>query len=190
LPGNTGEWQLGAKLKEKIEHSGFKINDKKTRMQFRGSRQVTTGLMVNEKVNIRQEYWRTARQMCHALFSTGKYFRMMPATLVGGASGDPPVKQELTTLNSIGGILAHIHQVKKHADLRDAKMQREKSTAARNLYRQFLFYKNFVAVERPVIVPEGKTDTIYLRCAIRRLTAFHPRLGAITDGKFESKIPS
>jgi len=53
VPGTTGEWQLGTELREKIEHSGFKINDKKTRMQFRGSRQVTTGLMVNEKVNIR-----------------------------------------------------------------------------------------------------------------------------------------
>jgi RNA-directed DNA polymerase len=106
VPGATGKWQLGVELREKIEHSGFKINDKKTRMQFRGSRQVTTGLMVNEKVNIRQEYWRTARQMCHALFATGKYYRMVTATLAGGASDDPPVKQEITTLNSIGGILA------------------------------------------------------------------------------------
>ena len=67
-------------------------------------------------------------------------------------------------------------------------MKREKPTAARCLYRQFLFYKNFVALEKPVIVPEGKTDLIYLRCAIRRLTAYHPRLGTIAGGKFESKI--
>jgi RNA-directed DNA polymerase len=188
VPGTTGEWQPGVELRERIEHTGFKINDKKTRMQLRGSRQVTTGLMVNEKVNIRQEYWRTARQMCHTLFATGKYHRMMPATLAGGASGDPPVKQEFTTLNSIGGMLAHMYQVKEHVDLREAKVKREKPTAARALYRKFLFYKNFVALERPVIVPEGKTDVIYLRCAIRRLTAYHPRLGAITGGKFESKI--
>src|SRR5205085_1381960 len=107
VPGTTNEWQLGAELKEKIEHSGFKINNKKTRMQFRGSRQVTTGLMVNEKVNIRQEYWRKSRQMCHALFATGKYYRELPATLVGGSSGDPPVKEELTSLHAIGGMLAH-----------------------------------------------------------------------------------
>jgi retron-type reverse transcriptase len=188
VPGTAAEWQLGVELREKIEHSGFKINDKKTRMQFRGSRQVTTGLMVNEKVNIRQEYWRAARQMCQALFTTGTYYRLVPATLVGGALGDPPVKEELTSLNTIGGILAHIHQVKEHADLREAKAKREKPTAARDLYRRFLFYKNFVALERPVIVPEGKTDSIYLRCAIRRLTAYHPRLGTIVAGKFESKI--
>jgi RNA-directed DNA polymerase len=184
VPGTQTEWQLGAALREKIEHSGFKINDKKTRMQFRGSRQVTTGLMVNEKVNIRQEYWYTARQMCHALFTTGTYYRMVPAALLGGAVGDPLMKKEFTNLNTIEGILTHIHQVKEHADLRESKAKKEKPTAARRLYRQFLFYKNFVALDRPVVVPEGKTDSIYLRCAIRRLTAYHPRLGSVTAGRF------
>jgi RNA-directed DNA polymerase len=188
VPGTEAEWRLGAELREKIEHSGFKINDKKTRMQFRTSRQVTTGLMVNEKVNIRQEYWRAARQMCQALFSTGVYYRMMPATLTGAAAGDPPVKVEFTNLNPIGGVLAHIHQVKEHADFRESRAKRDKPTAARSLYRQFLFYKHFVALERPVVVPEGKTDSSYLRCAIRRLTAYHPRLGSLALGKFESKI--
>jgi RNA-directed DNA polymerase len=37
-------------------------------------------------------------------------------------------------------------------------------------------------------VPEGKTDSIYLRCAIRRLTAYHPQLGTVVTGKFESKV--
>jgi RNA-directed DNA polymerase len=188
VPGTASRWQLGEQLREKIEHSGFEINDKKMRMQVRGSRQVTTGLMVNEKVNIRQEYWRAARQMCHSLFATGTYYKSVPAALVGGATSDPPVKHVFNTLNSIGGILAHIYQVKEHADLRKSTTKREKSTAARSLYRKFLFYKYFVALDRPVIVPEGKTDSIYLRCAIRRLTAYHPRLGGMTKGKFESKI--
>lgn len=144
--------------------------------------------MVNEKVNIRQEYWCAARQMCQALFTTGTYYRMMPATLMGGALGDPPVKEEFASLNPIAGILAHIHQVKEQADLRETKEKREKPTAARSLHRQFLFYKNFVALDRPVIVPEGKTDSIYLRCAIRRLAAYHPQLGMVVTGKFESKI--
>jgi retron-type reverse transcriptase len=187
-PGTEAEWHLGAELRGKIEHSGFKINDKKTRMQIRGSRQVTTGLMVNEKVNIRQEYWRATRQMCQALFKTGTYYRMVPAAIGGGAPGDPPVKVEFTDLNPIGGILAHIHEVKEHADIRESELKRENPTAARTLYRQFLFYKNFVVLEKPVVVPEGKTDSIYLRCTLRRLTAYHPRLGAVVDGKFESNI--
>jgi RNA-directed DNA polymerase len=188
VPGTDAQWQLGPELRAKIERAGFKINDKKTRMQFRDSRQVTTGLMVNEKVNIRQEYWRDARQMCRALFTTGVYHRMVSATLAGGLMGDPPIKKDITSLGPIEGILAHIHQVKEHADLRDAKEKKDRPTAARRLYRRFLFYKNFIALERPVIVPEGKTDSIYLRRAIRKLPTFHPRLGSIVDGKFESKI--
>lgn len=72
---SSAKWHLGRELVNKIEHSGFKINHNKTRMQIRGSRQVTTGLMVNQKVNIRPEYWRAARQMCHALFRTGVYYK-------------------------------------------------------------------------------------------------------------------
>jgi RNA-directed DNA polymerase len=188
LPSNSSKWQLGLELRKKIEHSGFKINDKKTRMQLRGSRQVTTRLMVNEKVNTRQEYWRAARQMCQALFTTGTYFKMVPATLVGGALGDPSVKIKISSLSPIGSILAHIHQVKEHSDHRESKLKREKPTAARRLFRRFLFYKYFVALDRAAIVPEGKTDSIYLRCAIRTLAAKYPQLASIVWGKFESKI--
>jgi RNA-directed DNA polymerase len=188
VAGSEAEWQLGAELRGKIEHSGFQINDTKTRMQFRASRQVTTGLMVNEKVNIRQEYWRAARQMAHELFTKGTYYRKVPAALAGGSAGDPPVGQELTGLATVEGILAHIHRVKEHTDRRKDSEKRKEPTAARRLYRDFLFYKSFVALDRPVIVPEGKTDSIYLRCAIRRLTGFHPKLGKISGGKFESKI--
>jgi retron-type reverse transcriptase len=188
VPGGKFEWQLGAELRNKIEHSGFKINDKKTRMQFRGSRQVTTGLMVNEKVNIREEYWRAARHMCQALFTTGTYYRMVPAPLAGGAPADPPIREDITSLNPIGGMLAHIHQVKDHADRRKSALKKSDPSAARQLYFRFLFYKNFVALDAPVIVPEGKTDSIYLRTAIRQLPPYHPRLGQIIGSKFESAI--
>jgi RNA-directed DNA polymerase len=33
VAGTVSDWELGAELRDKIEHSGFKINDKKTRMQ-------------------------------------------------------------------------------------------------------------------------------------------------------------
>jgi hypothetical protein len=52
-------------------------------MQFRGSRQTATGLLVN----VRPEYYRTVRSMCASLFSTGKYFAMVPAPLAGGMAG-------------------------------------------------------------------------------------------------------
>jgi RNA-directed DNA polymerase len=188
VPAGGAAWQVSDELRARINDAGFQINDKKTRMQFRGSRQVTTGLMVNEKVNIRQEYFRAARHMCKALFTTGSYYRMVPATLVGGAIGDSPIKEMISSLNPLGGMLAHIYQVKNTADLRDDDMKKVKPTATRVLYFRFLFYKNFVAHTMPLIVPEGKTDSVYLRTAIQYLTAYHPRLRAMVGGKLEAKI--
>ena len=188
VAGTPAAWQVSDELRARIKDAGFEVNDKKTRMQYRGSRQVTTGLMVNEKVNIRQEYLRAARHMCDALFKTGSYYRMVPATLAGGAVGDPPVKDVIASLNPLGGTLAHIYQVKNTADLRDDDEKKAKPTATRSLYFQFLFYKNFVVHEMPLVVPEGKTDSVYLRAAIHYLTAYHPRLGEIKSRKLEAKV--
>jgi hypothetical protein len=188
VPKAGAAWQVSDELRARIKDAGFEINDKKSRMQFRDSRQVTTGLMVNEKVNIRQEYFRAARHMCKALFTTGSYYRMVTATLAGGAIGGPPIKEVITSLNPLGGTLAHIYQVKNTADLRDDDMKKAKPTATRSLYFRFLFYKNFVAHTMPLIVPEGKTDSIYLRAATQYLTTYHPRLGEIVGGKLKAKI--
>ena len=109
-PEKSSHWQLGDPLVKEIHRAGFKINVNKTRLQFRGSRQVTTGLIVNEKVNIRSEYYRTARAMCHSLFSTGSYYISDPET---------PVE----ALNKIEGILNHINYIKDQSDPR--KEQKE-----------------------------------------------------------------
>ena len=79
--GVTGEWELSTIVLSEVARCGFKINGLKTRMQVRGSRQLTTGLVVNNKVNVRSEYYRAVRAMCSSLFITGKYFQMIPATL-------------------------------------------------------------------------------------------------------------
>jgi hypothetical protein len=188
VPTGIASWEVGDEVRARIKNAGFEINDKKTRMQLRGSRQITTGLMVNEHVNIRQEYLRAARHMCKALFTTGSYYRIVPATLAGGATGDPPVKKTITSLNPLGGTLAHIYQVKNAADLRDDVLKKAKPTATRSLYFRFLFYKNFVANTRPLVVPEGKTDSVYLRAAIQYMSAYHPRLGEVVSGKLVTKI--
>lgn len=80
-PSATGSplWGLGADLQKAIQDAGFAVNPAKTRMQFRMSRQLVTGLTVNAKVNIRPEYYRWARAMCHTLFATGSYYRPQAA---------------------------------------------------------------------------------------------------------------
>ena len=142
IAGSENEWNLGIGLVKEIARAGFEINQSKTRIQFRGSRQVTTGLLVNEKPNIRPEYYRNARAMCCSLFNTGAYHRIVPAALKGGNPGDPDIKEEMTNLAPLEGVLSHIHYVRDWVDSREAIEKKKKPTATRNLYNRFLFYKN------------------------------------------------
>lgn len=177
------QWALGVDLTKVIQKAGFTVNPDKTRMQFRISRQLVTGLTVNAKVNIRPEYYRLARAMCHSLFETGVYRR--PAAPPDGAAKEPEV---ITSLGPIGGILSHIHHVKNTIDDRKEPEKRKDATAARRLYAHFLKYRYFVRLERPLIICEGKTDNIYLKYAIRSLAAFHPKLGAFEGKIFKSSV--
>ena len=45
------------------KRTGFAVNDSKTHMMYRRSRQDVTGLIVNKKVNVRWEYRHTVRAM-------------------------------------------------------------------------------------------------------------------------------
>lgn len=184
----NGAWSLGPDLAAVITKAGFMVNDAKTRMQVRGSRQVATGLLVNEKVNVRPEYYRSARAMAASLFKTGSYYQMIPATLTGGKASDPLTKHAMSNASTLEGILNHIYQVRDSVDRREGAEKKKDATATRKLYHKFLFFKNFVALDKPLIVPEGKTDTIYLRAAIQKLTMFHPQLGTVAGGKLKTNV--
>ena len=185
------KWTLGNELAKAIERAGFAVNPAKTRMQFRTSRQLVTGLTVNAKVNIRPEYYRWARAMCYRLFETGVYHRPVGAKSVPSQPNGQPAKTEpIESLNPLEGILSHIHHVKDTVDDRDEqeKKKKENTTAARKLYARFLKYRYFVRLERPLIVCEGKTDNIYLKHAIRSLSNFYPELGSGEGETFTSAV--
>ncbi|HBD1649880.1 TPA: ribonuclease H, partial [Escherichia coli] len=64
---------LGKVLVKEIENSGFEINDSKTRLTYKTSRQEVTGLTVNRIVNIDRCYYKKTRALAHALYRTGEY---------------------------------------------------------------------------------------------------------------------
>ncbi len=173
------EWEVGKKLKSTIENSGFLINSAKTRMSLRRSRQTVTGLVVNKKANINQDYYRTARAMCNSLFRTGLYHK----------AGDDP-SEATDNLNPLEGTLSHIYFVKARRDrhpkvnkLAEAAGEFYPPHAPKELYRKFLFYKYFVAPTAPLIVTEGVSDITYLQCAIKALVKKFPLLAKEDDGK-------
>jgi RNA-directed DNA polymerase len=178
-------WVLGDGLIQKIERANFRINPTKTRMQLRARRQTVTGLVVNEKINVRAPYYKNARAMAYSLFKTGTYV----------IDGTPE-----TSLDRIEGILNHVYHVresvidaaiegepdperKKKKRNERAKTKRETPSAIRALYHRLLFYKHFIAPSQPVLLGEGPTDSIYLKAAIRRLPAFHASLTEMKNGK-------
>jgi RNA-directed DNA polymerase len=173
---DASKWILGAPLQDEVARARFVINEDKTRMQCRPSRQLVTGLTVNKKVNIRADYYRRARSMCNAVFRTGAYFR--PSARDKEAGNDP---ETITSLMELEGILNHTHYVRDQMDLRSSGEKKKEPTATRTLYRRFLFFKHFMTLKKPLVLCEGKTDSVYLKCAIRSLPEFQPRL-AVSEG--------
>lgn len=114
--------------------------------------------------------------MAHAVFASGSYFS--------------PGASPTTSLNLISGMMTHVFHVKRTVararitDIPDEK----KDTGVRKLYRTFLFFKYFVALNRPLLVCEGKTDNVFLRLAIRSLFPLYPAFGSPAGKTFSYKI--
>lgn len=184
------EWKLGEELVSRINDAGFEVNDAKTRMQLRGSRQMVTGLTVNEKVNVARAYYKRVRATAHRFLTTGAY------ELDGEICNSVP---------RLEGMINHIYHVrerqidiaianegnkekqhKQHAER--TKTKNELPSAIRTIYYELIFFKNFINPPQPLVICEGPTDPVYLKSAIRRLAAAHPLLASVLGGKPELKI--
>lgn len=187
VSGQTHEWEVGPELEKIVAKAGFTTNVQKTRMQYRGSRQDVTGLVVNKKVNIRTEYRRSVRAMAQSLFMTGQFQftqtvadakGVLTPTKISGAAGQ------------LHGMIGHIDSVDSHneeliANLDSASLKEKEAAKAalrskQRLYRRFLLFKDFYATQKPVVVCEGKTDNIYLLHAIKHLASKYPKLASLS----------
>ena len=167
------------KLQLEIERAGFKINDTKSRLQFRDSRQEVTGLIVNKKINVKKEYSKNTRAMAHQLYTKGSF----------------TINNEFGTINQLEGRFSFINQIdlynnKININIGSIKKHDLGKLASRERqYQQFLFYKYFFANPNPLIVTEGKTDPVYLRAALRSFYSEFPNLiEKNEDGSFMFKI--
>lgn len=174
--GTSDRWILGHRLNSKILSAGFRVNAAKTRIQYHPSRQLVTGLVVNSKVNVSQEYYRSVRSMSHLFFRTGKYFVLEPAVLHGGKAGDPLVKIELDNASRLLGMMEFVHAVKDSSDNRKEKEKKTNPSSATELYKKLQFYSRFVILDKPLIITEGKTDYMYLKYALESLAPMFPDL--------------
>lgn len=182
---NATIWHLSDELIGKIVNSGFVVNSTKTRMHFRGSRQMVTGLVVNDKVNVRSDYYRRSRAMCDSVFKTGEYYK---TSLPPQKENDEPKPKLTKSLSPLEGVLSYIYSITQTEERREVQEQRQKPRAIRKIYRRFLFYKYCIALQAPLIITEGKTDPIYLREAVKNRIKYHPILGVPGNNRFDHAV--
>jgi RNA-directed DNA polymerase len=175
-------WMPGTELLRLVKHSGFAINPKKTRMQYRCSRQEVTGLVVNKKVNIRCEYRHNTRAMVHRLFTKGSF--LLP-TFERNENGEYFLKMKPGRLNQLHGRLGFIDGIDRYnIEILSIATAKESIKSKETIYRRFLFYKEFYAASKPVLICEGKTDHVYIENALRQLASRYPSLVSLdSNGK-------
>ena len=159
------------KLEKIINNMGFNVNHKKTRLQFKNSRQVVTGITTNKKINVNKDYYKNIRNICNYFFTTGSFTNSL-------IDIDGNVIYKDLSINQLEGMISYIMQIRKEeyniSNKKDLykSIKEEKDFEIKGvieLYRKFLFFKNFVALEKPLILTEGKTDPIYLKFALKNL---------------------
>jgi RNA-directed DNA polymerase len=64
--GTSGRWAVGQQVADTVKNNGFLINDSKTRVERKGSRQEVTGVLINERLNVKRRFVRQVRAMLHA----------------------------------------------------------------------------------------------------------------------------
>ena len=166
-------------LEKEIINSGFSINHKKTRLQYKDSRQTVTGLVVNKKISVNHDYYKNVRAMANSLYTKGSF-------TIDGKEGN--IKQ-------LEGKFAFINQIDKYNNEIDAELNRGIKHGSRFLcgrerqYQKLLFYRYFFSNEKPLIVTEGKTDIKYIKAALKSLYKEYPELVQKTpNGRFEFNI--
>ena len=165
------------KLIYEISRSGFKINHKKTRIQFKDSRQDVTGLVVNKKVGVKKEYRQITKSMCNSLFHTGNFTKLINGMHVDGSLNE--LEGRLNFIDSID-FYHRINYPEKlsihYAHRNYGQNTRAKLSGREKTLSKFLFYKNCICNDKPLIICEGKTDNIYLISALNKLASNYPAL--------------
>jgi RNA-directed DNA polymerase len=176
-PSGSGIWSASRELESRIRRAGFDLNPAKTRLSVRNSRQMVTGLVVNQIVNVPEEYSKNTRAMCDKLFRTGTY----------DYSHGLKVPNPGRTLEPLHGRLSYIFNIKFPKNGNDDRQaidwKSDVQPGTYRMYRRFLDFKYFYGIQRPTILAEGKTDNVYLRAAIRAFATNYPTLATIADGK-------
>lgn len=150
-----------SELSDVISKAGFSINENKTRLLFKDSKQEVTGLIVNKKVNVSRAYAKATRAMAHQLYVNGEF-------TIDGVPG---------SINQLEGRFSFIDQLDHYNNKIDGIKHNAYNLCGREKqYRAFLFFKYFFNNDMPLIITEGKTDIRYIKAALKKQYEKYPAL--------------
>lgn len=112
------------RLEKILKDERFELNPEKTRVQGKAFRQEVTGLTVNEKVNVRRNFYRSYRTLLHLYKTKGAekaleyHFKRMPASVLFEKKKKKIKDVDLYMKNVIWGKYYFIKMIKKDASLK------------------------------------------------------------------------
>jgi RNA-directed DNA polymerase len=174
-------WLPSNELISRISSSGFAINPAKTRMGFRDSRQMVTGLVVNHRPSVPREYYKNTRAAVHSIIRAKPFHidRFCDPFRLNCEDQEVSVDD----FSCIEGRISHCFGISDRNDKRREKDKFFQPSAVGRTYADLLFYKYFVRGTRPIILTEGPSDVLYLKAALKSVAAPIPNMADIdADG--------
>lgn len=158
-----------------IKDLGFSINKDKTRLLDKHSKQLVTGLITNEKVNIQKDYYRKTRAMLHNHIKYQNAF--------DNSSGHS------VTINQILGRLSFIlYILKRDENAKQDKNRTSRIVSTKHEIEKLYFHKLMFINQTPIIFTEGKTDHLYLKAFFKKNHEDYPKIVSKIGDRFEFKV--
>lgn len=194
-------------LKKVISRSGFIVNSNKTRFQKNDSRQIVTGLSVNKKINVTRDFYKKTRSMADKLYRNGSFTINEKNGTIDQLEGRFSFINDLVKYNNrldeLNSLKSNLIEYKKnllYTEERKYKNDNDNNQVLdweRNLgnlnirekdFQKFLFYKYFIANPKVTVITEGKTDSRYIKSALREYYLEYPNLITKDEGGFKYNI--
>ncbi|MDH1700562.1 retron Ec67 family RNA-directed DNA polymerase/endonuclease [Comamonas terrigena] len=193
----NGEIHASLEFTRIIQNCGFEINHKKTRISRKEDRQEVTGIVVNKRINVQNDYRKYVRAMVHNYITIGNFH--IPDPIKNRILNKYSKKESPTKI--LQGMLGYIDHIDLYSEyLEKSQYQNfgsfsefktiktrqitEKNSSQEKIYRNFLIYDWLYTTKSTVLICEGKTDPVHIKCALNSLSNNFPNLIKFDDAGY------
>lgn len=160
-------WEASEELVSRIASSGFALNLTKTRMSYRRSRQVVTGLVVNSKPAAKREMYKNSRAAVHHIMrGMDWHIEQYCSPFRLNCEDEESTADPFAVLQ---GRMSFIYHLDSRTDKRKDSAKFFHPSAIARTYADLQFLKYFTRSDIPIVLTEGLSDILYIRAALRNL---------------------